>query len=499
MMIKRLIVGLSALLVLLAVAVAVNTWRQGSRQPEVPAHAGVTVDERAVAESLAVAIRARTVSSHDDPELNADQFRALQAHLRARYPLVHAQLQREVVGGLSLLYTWRGSRPEAKPIALMAHQDVVPIAPGTEGDWQAEPFAGTIRDGFVWGRGAWDDKANLISQLEAVERLLAEGFQPTRTIHLVFGADEEVGGERGAREIARLLQQRGTRLEFVIDEGLLITEGIMPGLAAPAALVGVAEKGYLSLALRSTATPGHSSMPPPTGESAIARLAAALHRIEQSPLPAEVSGVAAEMFDTVAPEMQGFGRVALSNRWLFGPLVQRQLERAPSTNALLRTTTALTVVSAGNKDNVLPGRAEATVNFRLLPGDSRDAVTQHVHRAVADDRVEVASLPGSSEPSRVSATGSAPYRAIQHTVRELFPGTVVAPGLMVGATDSRHFEPVAEQVFRFSPVRAGPSDLARFHGTNERISTANLAELVRFYHRLLQRTAGPQNATKDSP
>jgi carboxypeptidase PM20D1 len=438
------------------------------------------------------------VSSYDDAQLNADQFAALHAHLAQRYPKVHASLKREVIGGLSLLYTWEGSDPKAVPIALMAHQDVVPIAPGTEGDWQAEPFGGVIKDGFVWGRGAWDDKANLIAELEAVEALLASGFKPARTVYLVFGADEEVGGTRGAAQIAALLKQRNVRFEFVIDEGMLITEGIVPGLSAPAALVGVAEKGYLSLKLEAKATPGHSSMPPAPGQAAIAQLSRALQRLDAQPMPAAVSGVAAEMFETLAPEMSGFMRVALTNRWLFGPLVQGQLEKSAGSNALLRTTTALTVVSAGNKDNVLPGRAEAVVNFRLLPGDTQASVLQHVQHVIADDRISVTPLT-SVEPSGVSATDSRGYQAINRTLRELFPGTVVSPGLMLGGTDARHFASVSSQVFRFSPVRAKPEDLSRFHGTNERISLANLADLIRFYQRLLQTSAGAPSSEGAKP
>ncbi len=196
-MLKSLLKLAVAAVVLLAVAVAVNTLRQGSRQLQVAPVAPLAVDEKAAGESLAAAIRARTVSSENDAQLNADQFAALHAHLAQRYPRVHASLKREVIGGLSLLYTWEGSDSKLLPIALMAHQDVVPVAPGTEGDWQAEPFAGAIKDGFVWGRGAWDDKANLIAQLEAVEALLAGGFKPKRTIYLIFGADEEVGGSAG--------------------------------------------------------------------------------------------------------------------------------------------------------------------------------------------------------------------------------------------------------------------------------------------------------------
>jgi carboxypeptidase PM20D1 len=489
-MVKRVLLFVLAAVLLLVAAVAVNTLRQGSRQIEVAPAPPLAIDQAGVADKLAGAIRLRTVSSHDDPSLNAAEFQQLHAHLQQRFPLVHAKLQREVVGGLTLLYTWPGSDANAKPIAFLAHQDVVPIAPGTESKWQSAPFSGERKDGYVWGRGAWDDKANLVAQLEAVEMLLASGFQPRQTVYLVFGADEEVGGLRGATQVVKLLQERKVRLDFVIDEGLLITEGIMPGLKQPTALIGIAEKGFLSVVMKVPATPGHSSMPPPKGTSAIGMMSAALRRLDDEQLPAGLRGVAREMFETIAPEMSGFQRVALSNLWLFGPLVQAQLEKGASTNAMLRTTTALTIVNAGNKDNVIPGEAQATVNFRLLPGDTTQSVMQHV-RSKTGERFELMALPGAADPSPVSPTESASYQMLHRTVRAVFPGTLVAPGLMIAATDSRHFAAVSDHVYRFSPVRAKPEDLARFHGTNERIAESNLGELVRFYHQLLRNLNAP--------
>ncbi|MEF7614655.1 M20 family peptidase [Aquincola sp. MAHUQ-54] len=481
---RRLLWGALAVLVLLAAAVAANTVRQGSRQIDVPAVAPVAVDAAATAQRLSAAVRFPTVSHDGRPDASAEAFRQLHAWLERAYPQAHAALRREQVGGLSLLYTWEGADRSAPPIMLMAHQDVVPVAPGTEGDWQAGPFAGTVHDGFVWGRGAWDDKGNLVAMMEAVELLAREGFRPRRTVYLAFGHDEETGGERGAKAIAALLASRGVRLEFVLDEGLLITEGVLKGLDAPLALIGVAEKGYVNLSLTAHGTPGHASMPP--RDTAIGTLARALARLEARPMPAQIDGVSAEMFAAIAPEMQPGPRVLLSNLWLFGPLVRRQLEQGTSTNAMLRSTAALTMVAGGNKVNVLPGQAQAHVNVRLLPGDTAEAAAAHAHRAIGDAGVAVAQASGPrAEASPVSPSDSASYRLIARTVRELFPGTVVAPGLMIAATDSRHMLPIADQVYRFSPVRARSEDLPRFHGTNERISTANLAELVGFYHRLL--------------
>jgi carboxypeptidase PM20D1 len=489
-MLKRAALAILALLLLLAAAVAINTLRQGSRQLQVPPAPPLAVDEKGVADKLSGAIRFRTVSSLTDPDLNKDQFQAFHAFLEQRFPRVHASLKREVVGGLTLLYTWEGTDPKAKPIALLAHHDVVAIEPGTESRWQAGPFDGTVKDGFVWGRGAWDDKGNLIAQMEAIEMLLASGFQPRQTVYLVSGADEEVGSLRGAAQVARLFKDRGVRLDFIIDEGLFIGQGFIPGLQPPAAVIGIAEKGYLSVVLKVGGAAGHSSAPPPRGESAIAMMSAALRRLDDEQLPAALRGVAREMFETLAPELSGFQRVALSNLWLFGPVVQAQLEKSASMNTMLRTTTALTMVNGGVKDNVIPAQAEATVNFRILPGESRESVMQHV-RAKTGERFELYALPGSAEPTPITPTSSSSYKLLERTVRSLFPDTIVTPGLYVAASDSRVFVDVADHIYRFSPVRVTREDLPRLHGTNERIASANLVELVRFYHQLLRNLNAP--------
>ncbi len=200
------------------------------------------------------------------------------------------------------------------------------------------------------------------------------------------------------------------------------------------------------------------------------------------------------MFDTIAPEMAGVNRVVLSNLWLFAPLVRQQLEQAAGTNAILRTTTALTVIHAGNKDNVLPGRADAVVNFRVRPGDTVADVMAHVMRTVDNEAVHAELDAGWSEPSPVSAVDSAQYALINRTIREVFSDAVVAPGIVIGATDARHYQAVSDHVYRFSPVRAGKDDLPRFHGTNERIGIDNYLEAVRFYVQLAKNSAAQRQA-----
>ena len=485
----RILKWLGIALVVLVLVLVGNTLRQGSRQVSVPALAPLVVDKASVAESMSLAVQAKTVSGLLDPTGVATEFDKLHAHLLARYPLAHATLQREVVGGHSLLYTWRGSDAKAKPIGLMAHQDVVPIAPGTEALWKKPPFAGEVADGFVWGRGALDNKSNVITQLEAVEALIKSGFKPRRTVYLIFGHDEEVGGRLGAAAIVALLKQRAVQLDFVLDEGMAVTEGILPGVSKPIALIGLAEKGSVSLRLTSQAAPGHSSMPPGPGGSAIGMLSAALARLDQNPLPGGIKGAASEMFAAIAPELPFGQRLGLSNLWLLRPVIEPMLAKGAATNAMMRTTTAMTIVNAGNKENVLPGRAEAVVNFRILPGDSAESVAAYVKRVIADERIEVKPVAAGFEPSKVSSPEAAAYKLVERTIREVFPDAVVAPGLTLQGTDSRQFGDIADQVYRFMPIRFKPEDLPRLHGNDERIAIDQLADMVRFYHRLLTQSA----------
>jgi carboxypeptidase PM20D1 len=219
-------------------------------------------------------------------------------------------------------------------------------------------------------------------------------------------------------------------------------------------------------------------------------LSQALARLDQSPLPGGIQGAAAELFAAVAPELPFGQRLALSNLWLTRPLVERQLAKGSSTNAMMRTTTAMTMLNAGIKENVLPGQAKAVVNFRILPGDSIASVAAHVQRVVADDHIEVKPLGVAFESSKLATSAAAPFKLIERAVREVFPNALVAPSLMLAASDARHFDDITDHSYRFMPIRFKSEDLARVHGTDERIPVDQLADMVRFYHRLLQTAAG---------
>ncbi|HEV8580739.1 MAG TPA: M20 family peptidase [Thermoanaerobaculia bacterium] len=483
--------ALAVLVLVLLILVAILTARAAavkSRQVEAAPVTDLAIDARAAAERLAGAIRFPTVSHEDGKTVEAEAFRGLHSHLAQSFPRVHAVLTRETVADYSLLYTWKGRNPNLAPILLMSHLDVVPIEPGTERDWTQPPFSGLIDGVYVWGRGTMDDKVSVLAILEAAETLLARDFQPQRTLYFAFGHDEEVGGSKGAAAIGALLERRGVRPELILDEGGAIVEGIVPGVARPVAFVGTAEKGSVTVELVVADAGGHSSMPPP--HSAVGKLAAAIKKLEDNPMPARIDGATKHSFEYLAPEMPFGPRLVLANLWLFAPLAERQFASEPAGNASIRTTAAATIFQAGIKENVLPHRARAVLNFRILPGDTIASVLRYVRETVGPD-IHVASGRASlREPSPESDAEAPGFRLIQRTLAQTLPGTVVAPNLLSGGTDSRHYLRLSRNVYRFLPIRMKREDLGRFHGTDERVSLESYAEVVRFYAQLLRNGAG---------
>lgn len=474
-------------IVLLAIAlfgvIALRAARFGGLIEPVPPAPLPPIDGRAAAVRLGEALRCPTISWPEGEKFDANAFDDLRLVLESNFPRVHAVLTRETVAGLSLLYTWPGSDPQGAPILLMAHQDVVPIAPGTEKDWTHPPFAGEIAHGYIWGRGALDVKSSLTATLEAIEILLADGFRPSRTVYLAFGHDEEVGGS-GNRRIAELLDSSGVRLEFILDEGGTVLAGAVPGLAGAAALIGIAEKGYLNLRLTARGEGGHSSIPP--RPSAVGVLARAVCRLERGRFPARLD-FAAGMLQHLGPALSWPMRAVFANLWLFSPLASRLLARSPKSDAGIRTTMAPTLMQAGIKENVLPQEAVANINLRLLPGDSVAFAVERVRALIDDRRVQVDLASVHSEASPVSRIDSPAFALLRRTILQTAGATpvTVAPYLVVGATDARHFAGLSPDVYRFGFLRLDGADLKRIHGTDERLSLANYEEMIGFYYRLL--------------
>jgi carboxypeptidase PM20D1 len=483
---KKLLIVLGLAVLALIAILLINTWRATPGTAPRAAQSLEPVDEAALAQRLSAAIAIATLSP-TEPAPSLQAFAQLRAQLEADFPLLHAALTHELIGGASLLYHWAGSDPDCAPTLLLAHQDVVPVEPGTEADWTHPPFSGAIADGFVWGRGAIDDKSMLLASMEAVESLLQSGYRPRCSIYLAYGHDEEVGGEQGARAIAARLQTLGVKPAFVLDEGGALTLGVVPGVALPVATIGVAEKGYVSVRLTAHGEGGHSSMPPQ--HSAIGLLAGAVARLEAQHPAAELGPVQRELLRRLAPHMALAQRVVMSNLWLTAPLIKSIFAAAPATDATQRTTTAPTIFQAGVKDNVLPQQAEAVVNFRIRPGDSIAGVLAHVRTVVANPGIDISANDGfASEPTTPAAWDNEPFARIERALREVSAEAtlVVAPYVTTGGTDARHYAALTPNLYRVGAVLMRPDDLKRIHGSNERIGIAEYARTVRFYLNLLR-------------
>ena len=436
------------------------------------------VDSDRLAGTLSAVVRIPSVTGSA-----AKNFGAVDRLLQRSFPLAFSRLEVQRFTGGSLLLRWPGRNEEKLPYLLLGHLDVVPVESGTESDWDFPPFSGAIAQGYVWGRGTLDCKTTVVTILTAVEGLLATGFSPERTVYLAFGADEEVGGHAGAAAIATALEARSVRFLFTLDEGNVIVSGIMPGLDRPAAIIGVAEKGYVSFELTARGAGGHSSMPPRS--SAAGRLARAIVAVEASPMPGEIEGPTRAMLESIAPHLDTATRLAIGALPLSEPLILQSYNATPALSAQVRTTTAVTMMTAGTKENVLPQQAEAVVNFRLRPGDTAADVAAHLRRVIDDPEIEISQRGKANEASPVAALDSAGYELVSDAIRQTFPEAIVVPGLVVGGTDTRHYVRLAQASLRFGPMRLGPSDLARIHGTNERIAVTNLVEMAQFYRQLI--------------
>ena len=484
-------IGLALLLGLGAASGAV-AWDTARFQPSGLATAeditladAIEPDVNAAAARLGAAIRFQTVSNQDAAQNKLDQWSGFQAWLQTTYPAAHQAMRREIVGQASLLYTWPGSDPALQPIILMAHQDVVPVTAGTEKDWKHAPFAGVLADGAVWGRGAIDDKGSLVTLFEAAELLAASGFKPKRTIIIVSGHDEEVGGT-GAQAAAEVLKARGVKSLFTLDEGSAIINDA-PIVNGPAIMIAVAEKGYATLRVTAKAPGGHSSMPPE--EIGTVTLAKAITAIHARQFPARLDQPAFGTVEALAAAQGGLMKVVAANPWLFGRLIKSQMSGSPAGAAQLHTTIAPTMLQGSPKENVLPQEAFGLVNYRLAPWDSSADVLARAKEAVGDLPVTFSWERTPREASPVSSTTSQGWKLLRAAAEAEAPGAPVAPFLVVGGTDSRYLKEVSQDTYRFQAMRLSTGETKMIHGTNEHVTLENLGSMIRFFTRLIATSA----------
>ncbi len=482
---KKALLLLGIALLLFIGYLLINTYSFESKQIKVDPITAVQIDKSAI-QNFSKALQIKTVSPENTADFDSVEFKKFNTFVSETYPLMDSLLEKKIFNSFSHLYHWQGTDTSLKPIVVMGHLDVVPVIEKNLPEWKVAPFGGVIENDTIWGRGAIDDKVGVIGIMEAVELLLRENYTPKRSYYFAFGHDEEIGGPNGAVSMANYLKERGVDAEFVIDEGGVIADGLVPDIIKEVALIGTAEKGYLTLNLAVKIEGGHSSMP--GKETAIDVMANAIAKLKKNQLPAKITVPLEGFMDYLGPEMPFANKVVFANKGVLEPLILNLYEKSASGDALIRTTTSPTIFNSGIKDNIIPQRANATVNFRVLPETTIDDVITHVKNTIDDDRITITKGTTATEASNLSNTDSFGFKSLNKTILQLFPEVLVSPNLVVGATDSRHYKDISENIYRFSPIHLNDNTKKSFHGLNERLAVSDFYDAIQFYVQLIKNT-----------
>lgn len=432
---------------------------------------------------LSQSIQYKTLSNENFSEIDSSAFLSFQLFLKESFPEVFNHLELEIYNTFGLLLYWKGQESQLPPSVITAHMDVVPAEDINK--WTHPPFSGHDDGTFIWGRGSLDDKGSLMAILETIQLLIVENFTPKADMYFAFGHDEEIDGKYGAATIADALKQKNIRADFVLDEGMVITQGLVPFMETPVALIGTSEKGFMNIQFTVEASGGHASTP--AKENAVSLLAEAVSNMNDNPMPKRFCKPVEDFISYLSPELPFLPKLIFANKWLFKPVILSVYEKSASGNALVRTTAAPTILRAGTKDNVIPGKASALYNVRILPGDKPDDVLQHFKNIINDDRISIEiDQDHLQNPPPVSEVDTQAFIKIHQSIKNVFPDAAVCPTLMLGASDSRHYSNISDNIYRFAPYLVTKESIDSIHGIDERISKKNYEQMIAFYYTLFR-------------
>ncbi len=474
-----ILLGVAAVLVVFLAVIIMRALRFRPA-PETPVSpVSVTVDRDKIVADMVDMIRCKTVSYRDDSLIDRKEFEKFEKLLFDRFPAVVKAAEFQKIGKTGLLFHIKG-KSDTAPSVLMAHYDVVPV---DQDGWEKPAFDGIVEDGVIWGRGTLDTKGTLLGVMQAAEAACKDGFVPENDVYLAFSGEEEIDGD-SCKEIVAYLEQNGVTPALVLDEGGAVVENVFPGVKDACAVIGIAEKGSVSLDLELLSNGGHASTPPP--KTVLGKLAKAVTEIESHPFPRHLTPPAAGLFDTLGRRSTFLYRLIFANLWCFMPVLDMICKLSGGElNALVRTTVAVTRMQGSDAYNVLPPKARVGLNVRLIGGDTIDSAVSFIKKVIKNDDITV-SVVGGMNPSISSDTHCAAWDKIETAVRQTFDNTVVSPYLMMACSDSRHYCRITDKVYRFSPMRLSKEERRMIHGHNERVPVDTLVDTVAFYARLLK-------------
>ena len=471
------ILGLFVLL-LSVILIRAATFKPKSQPGEAPE--AIAFDKDGAIDALAQLVRCKTISYNDKNLEDDGQFRKLLDLLPGLYPNVFRVCSYQELPDRGVLFRWPG-KSDKNPAVLMAHYDVVPV---DEAKWDKPAFAGIIEDGVLWGRGTLDTKVTFNGVLSAANHLIAQDFQPENDIYFAFSGGEEVNG-LGAENIVNYFVENHIQPAIVVDEGGAVVENVFPGVKGPCGLIGIAEKGMMNVCYTARSGGGHASAPPP--KTPVTSLAKACQNIIGHPFKMHITKPALEMFDTLGRHSSFALKIVFANLWLFKPVLDLICRMSGGElNALVRTTTAFTMMEGSNARNVIPPEAKLVSNMRLNPADTVESATAYLKKVVNDEDVEVTVLE-SFEPSPISETNCDSWNKVAAAVAETWPGCIVSPYLMVQCSDARYYRDLSRHVYRFSAMDLTAEERKTIHGNNEKIRLECACRAVEFYIRLMKK------------
>ena len=479
-----LIAGLSALgvLLLLILILVIRALAFRPEKQEKEKVAPIFVNNEKAVSDLAEMIKCKTVSSENKALEDESEFERFEALLPKLFPKIFEKCSFEKPSDRSLLFKWQGKKQDA-PTVLMSHYDVVSVV---EEDWEKPPFEGIQDNGVLWGRGTLDTKGTLNGVLQAAEMLIEEGFVPENDIYFAFAGDEEVNGH-GAIAIVDLFEKRGITPGLVLDEGGAVVENVFPGVSAPCALIGIAEKGLVNIEYSIKGGGGHASSP--AAHTPVGKLSAACVKVENSPFKFGISKPARALFDTVGRHSTFVYRLIFSNLWLFGAVLNIITKKSGGElNALVRTSTAFTQMEGSKGMNVIPPYARMVSNHRIKEGETPETVAERIRKIINDSDINVRIIDGAMAPSVISDTECEAWERVKAVVGDTWQEAIVSPYLMLACSDSRHWGRISDKVYRFSAMALSKEERGTIHGNNERIPFATITKTVEFYIRLMKKS-----------
>ncbi|MBQ5813351.1 MAG: M20/M25/M40 family metallo-hydrolase [Clostridia bacterium] len=475
MIIKILLAIMGAIFALLGIAViralmlkptAAMTATPPESDPERSAEYGRKLSEM---------IKVETVSSKGETDFS--KYRDFQEGLRALFPNVFEKCEIYHPGESLLVRLPACGEAKGEPILLMSHHDVVPAQ--NEG-WKHAPFSGDIdENGAVWGRGTVDTKCSLMCELQALEELIVEGWQPEKDVYIASSCTEEWGGP-GAPATVDWLEERNIRLGMLLDEGGMILKDPIAGVNGRYCMVGALEKGSGSVKLVAKDHGGHASAP--GRNTALVRLSGLVQDIEKnSPFRCELAPVVREMFVRLAPNSGFLYKLVFSNLWLFEmPLKKILPGMVPVVGAMIKTTCAFTTAGGSEALNVLPTEAYVGANLRFSHHQDAEESLRALEERAAKWNVEVVRLGHSPSDPIVDHT-AAPFKLLEEVSARVYPGYDVIPYAMTGGTDAKFYSRVCGHCLRFAPIEINQQQYGSIHTVNENLDSRALPPAVDFY------------------